>query len=97
MAGYAELYDTTLGHIGHSWEREEFDIDFKANKPIGDSHHVAFGLSYRHLTLDVVESVLLRGINPSYESQADPLSGLPSHLHRHLLHPILMIKQRDKL
>ena len=57
MAGYAELYDTTLGHIGHSWEREEFDIDFKANKPIGDSHHVAFGLSYRHLTLDVVEAV----------------------------------------
>ena len=23
FAGYAELYDTTLGHIGHSWERGE--------------------------------------------------------------------------
>ena len=34
LAGYAELYDTTLGHIGHSWEREEFDLDFKANKPL---------------------------------------------------------------
>ena len=41
LAGYAELYDTSLGHIGHSWEREEFDLDFKANKPIGDSHHLA--------------------------------------------------------
>ena len=29
LAGYAELYDTSLGHIGHSWEREEFDLDFK--------------------------------------------------------------------
>ena len=36
FGGYAELYDTTLGHIGHSWEREEFDLDFRANKPIGD-------------------------------------------------------------
>ena len=34
LAGYAELYDTSLGHVGHSWEREEFDLDFKANKPI---------------------------------------------------------------
>ena len=34
-----------LGHVGHSWEREEFDLDFKANKPVGDSHHLAFGFS----------------------------------------------------
>ena len=45
LAGYAELYDTTLGHIGHSWEREEFDLDFRANKPIGDFNHLAFGAS----------------------------------------------------
>ena len=76
LGGYAELYDTTLGHIGHSWEREEFDLDFKANKPIGDSHHVAFGLSYRHLTLDVVEAVTAPWNFPVYESQADLLSGL---------------------
>ena len=55
LAGYAELYDTTLGHVGHSWEREEFDLDFKANKPIGDRHHLAFGLSARHVSLDVTE------------------------------------------
>ena len=29
LAGYAELYDTSLGHIGHSWEREEFDLDLE--------------------------------------------------------------------
>ena len=57
LAGYAELYDTSLGHIGHSWEREEFDVDFRANKPIGDRNHLAFGLSARHMTLDVDERV----------------------------------------
>jgi iron complex outermembrane receptor protein len=57
LAGYAELYDTTLGHIGHSWEREEFDLDFRANKPIGDRNHIAFGLSARHMTLDIDEKV----------------------------------------
>ena len=57
LAGYAELYDTNLGHIGHSWEREEFDLDFKANKPIGDFHHLAFGASYRHMSFDVNEVV----------------------------------------
>ena len=57
LAGYAELYDTSLGHVGHSWEREEFDLDFKANKPIGDFHHIAFGFSARHMSLDVDERV----------------------------------------
>ena len=57
LAGYAELYDTTLGHIGHSWEREEFDLDFKANKPIGDFNHLAFGASVRHMSLEVDEVV----------------------------------------
>ena len=55
LASYAELYDTTLGHIGQSWEREEFDIDFKANKPIGDFHHLAFGIAARYMSLDVNE------------------------------------------
>ena len=50
LSGYAELYDTSLGHIGHSWEREEYAFDFKANKPIGDFHHLAFGLSARHMS-----------------------------------------------
>ena len=57
LAGYAELYDTTLGHIGHSWERKEFDLDFKANKPIGDFNHLAFGASVRHMSLEVDEVV----------------------------------------
>jgi outer membrane receptor protein involved in Fe transport len=52
LAGYAELYDTNLGHIGHSWTREEFDLDFRANKSIGDSHHVALGFSARRMSLE---------------------------------------------
>ena len=55
FAGYAELYDTTLGHVGHGWEREEFDLDFRANKPIGDRNHLAFGFSARHMSLEVNE------------------------------------------
>ena len=58
LAGYAELYDTSFGHVGHSWERGRvFDLDFKANKPIGDFHHIAFGLSARHMSFDVDERV----------------------------------------
>ncbi|MDA8775178.1 TonB-dependent receptor [Opitutales bacterium] len=57
VAGYAEIYDTTLGHIGHSWERREYDLDFRANKPIGDFNHLAFGASYRHMSFDVNEVV----------------------------------------
>lgn len=57
LAGYAELYDTNLGHLGHSWEREEFDLDFKANKPIGDRNHIAFGISARHMSVDVSSTV----------------------------------------
>ena len=57
LAGYTEIYDTTLGHIGHSWERREYDLDFRANKPIGDFHHLAFGASYRRMSFDVDEVV----------------------------------------
>jgi outer membrane receptor protein involved in Fe transport len=57
VAGYAELYDTSLGHIGHSWEREEFDLDFRANRPWGEKNHIAFGLAAKHLSLDVQENV----------------------------------------
>ena len=57
LSGYAELYDTTLGHIGHSWERKEFDLDFKANKPLGDFNHLAFGASVRHMSLEVDQVV----------------------------------------
>ena len=73
LAGYAELYDTSLGHIGHSWEREEFDLDFKANKPIGDSHHLAFGLAARHMSFEVNDVVT----DPWKFSTFDPDKGLP--------------------
>jgi len=53
LAGYAEQYKTFLGHVGRRWERKEYDLDFKANKPIGDRHHLAFGLATRHMDFDV--------------------------------------------
>ena len=57
LSGYAELYDTSLGHIGHSWERKEYDLDFRANKPLGDKHHLSFGSSFRHMAFDVNDVV----------------------------------------
>ena len=40
-----------LGHIGHSWEREEFDLDFRANKPIGDFNHLHLDFLTGHCPL----------------------------------------------
>ena len=71
LAGYAELYDTSLGHIGHSWEREELDLDFKANKPIGDSHHLAFGLAARHMSFDVDDVVTSPWDFSTYDPSTD--------------------------
>ncbi len=57
LSGYAELYDTSLGHIGHSWERKEYDLDFRANKPLGDNHHLSFGAAFRHMSFDINDVV----------------------------------------
>jgi outer membrane receptor for ferrienterochelin and colicin len=57
LSAYAELYDTSLGHIGHSWERKEYDLDFRANKPLGDNHHLSFGSAFRHMSFDVNDVV----------------------------------------
>ena len=71
ISAYAELYDTTLGHIGHSWVRDEYDLDFRANQPIGEKHHLSFGASYRNMSFDVVEAVTSPWKFPTF----DPDSG----------------------
>ena len=68
IAGYAELYDTSLGHVGHSWEREEFDLDFRANKPWGEKNHIAFGLAAKHMSLDVQENVTSPWNFPTFDT-----------------------------
>ncbi len=57
LAGYAEQYKTFLGHVGRRWERKEYDLDFKANKPIGDRHHLSFGFGARHMDFDIEDVV----------------------------------------
>lgn len=73
LSAYAELYDTSLGHIGHSWERKEFDLDFKANKPINDSHHLAFGIAARHMSFDVNDVATDPWIFPTFDSSTGSL------------------------
>ena len=67
ISAYAELYDTTLGHIGHSWVRDEYDLDFRANQPIGEKHHLSFGASYRNMSFDVVEAVTSPWAFPTFD------------------------------
>tara|TARA_B100001094_G_scaffold299266_1_gene323812 strand:+ start:1462 stop:3750 length:2289 start_codon:yes stop_codon:yes gene_type:complete len=57
LAFYAEQYKTFLGHVGHRWERKEYDIDFRANTILGDRHNIAFGLASRHMNLEVEDVV----------------------------------------
>jgi outer membrane receptor protein involved in Fe transport len=80
LAGYAELYDTSLGHIGHTWEREEFDLDFRANKPLGDKNHIAFGVGVKHTSLDVKEVVTSPWNFPvidTFPGTPNPITGIP--------------------
>ncbi len=77
LSTYAELYDTTLGHVGHSWEHTEYDLDFRANSPLGEYNHIAFGFSYRYLTFDVDESVTAPWNFPVFESLADAIVNNP--------------------
>ena len=74
LSGYAELYDTSLGHIGHSWERKEYDLDFRANKPMGDNHHLSFGTSFRHMSFDVNDVVTSPWAFPTFDLETNSSS-----------------------
>ncbi len=74
LAGYAELYDTSLGHIGHSWVREEYDLDFRANKPMGDNHHLSFGAAFRRMAFDVNDVVTSPWAFPTFDLETNSLS-----------------------
>jgi iron complex outermembrane receptor protein len=54
---FAEKYETNLGHVGHQWERDEYNLEFRGNRPLGDRNHLAFGLGYRFMDFDVTEVV----------------------------------------
>ena len=32
---FAEKYETNLGHVGHKWERDEYNLEFRGNRPLG--------------------------------------------------------------
>ena len=52
--------------------REEYDLDFRANKPIGDNHHLSFGAAFRHMSFDVNDVVTSPWAFPTKENAADP-------------------------
>ncbi len=31
---FAEKYETNLGHVGHQWERDEYNLEFRGNRPL---------------------------------------------------------------
>ena len=73
---FAEKYETNLGHVGHQWERDEYNLEFRGNRPFGDRNHLAFGLGYRYMEFDVTEVVTSPWAFDVYESNtsASPLS-----------------------
>jgi iron complex outermembrane receptor protein len=73
---FAEKYETNLGHVGHQWERDEYNLEFRGNRPLGDRNHLAFGLGYRYMEFDVTEVVTSPWGFDVYESNTSvsPLS-----------------------
>ena len=71
---YAEKYKTNLGHVGHKWDRDEYNLEFRGNRPLGDRNHIAFGLGYRYMEFDVTETTT----SPWRFSTLNPQTGLPS-------------------
>jgi hypothetical protein len=73
---FAEKYETNLGHVGHQWERDEYNLEFRGNRPFGDRNHLAFGLGYRYMEFDVTEVVTSPWDFDVYESSTSvsPLS-----------------------
>ena len=68
----AEKYETNLGHVGHQWERDEYNLEFRGNRPIGDRNHLAFGLGYRYMKFDVTEVVTSPWDFPVFQFEAGP-------------------------
>lgn len=69
---FAEKYETNLGHIGHQWERDEYNLEFRGNRPLGDHNHLAFGLGYRYMEFDVTEVVTSPWDFPVFKFDAGP-------------------------
>ena len=71
---FAEKYETNLGHVGHKWERDEYNLEFRGNRPFGERNHLAFGLGYRYMEFDVTETTTAPWRFPTINLQ----TGLPS-------------------
>ena len=74
LDAFAEKYETNLGHVGHQWERDEYNLEFRGNRPLGDRNHLAFGFSYRYMDFDVAETTTLPWRFPTINLK----TGLPS-------------------
>ena len=74
LDAFAEKYETNLGHVGHQWERDEYNLEFRGNRPLGDRNHLAFGFSYRYMEFDVAETTTLPWRFPTINLK----TGLPS-------------------
>ena len=50
--------DINLGHLGFEWKQNQYGLDFDANRPLGDSQRLSFGIGYRRTELKVKSKVL---------------------------------------
>ena len=90
---FAEKYETNLGHVGHQWERDEYNLGFRGNRPLGDRNHLAFGLGYRYMEFDVKEVVTRPWDFPVFKFEAGPPIGIsPLSIPGFNSYPILNYK-----
>ena len=90
IEAFAEKYETNLGHVGHKWERDEYNLEYRGNRPVGDRNHLAFGLGYRHMKFDVTEVVTSPWDFPVFKFEAGPpLSISPLSIFGYNSYPIL--------
>jgi iron complex outermembrane receptor protein len=91
-----EKYETNLGHVGHQWERDEYNLEFRGNRPIGDRNHLAFGLGYRLMEFDVSEVVTSPWDFPVFQFEAGPpVSISPLSIPGYNSYPILNYGGQD--
>ena len=68
LTGAIEQTDINMGHLGFEWKQNQYDLAFDANRPIGDSQRLSFGIGYRRTELDVKEHLLEPfSLNPVFD------------------------------
>lgn len=74
LSAYAERYQSFFGHVGYYWEEDEYDLDFRADQPLGERHHLAFGVGYRRIEEEVDSRMTPPWVFPTIDTVSGTLT-----------------------